>query len=175
LTPPKNNGGSWTETVLYDFAGGSAGSGPGGTVTVGPNGVLYGTLSQSGTTNESGLVFQLTPPSGGGAWTETVLYRFPGFTGDGTTPATTLAIDGSGNLYGATDFGGSTACYLGCGTIFKLAPLGGGAWTETVLHDLGNSGQNPNSAILQSQSGLLYGTTTFLGASDLGSVFTLTP
>lgn len=175
LTPPKNNGGSWTETVLYDFTGGSAGSGPGGTVTVGPNGVLYGTLSQSGTTNESGLVFQLTPPSGGGAWTETVLYRFPGFTGDGTTPATTLAIDGSGNLYGATDFGGSTACYLGCGTIFKLAPLGGGAWTETVLHDLGNSGQNPNSSIVQFENGLLYGTTTYLGASDLGSVFTLTP
>ena len=177
LTPPKNNGGSWTETVLYDFTGGSAGSGPGGTVTLGPNGVLYGTLSQSGTTNASGVVFQLTPPSQPfGAWTETVLHVFPGFKGDGTTPATTLSIDGNGNLYGATVFGGSTACYLGCGTIFKLAPpVGGGAWTETVLHDLGNSGQNPNSSIVQFQNGLLYGTTTYLGASDLGSVFTLTP
>ena len=36
LMPPKNNGGSWTETVLYDFTGGNAGSGPGGTVTLGP-------------------------------------------------------------------------------------------------------------------------------------------
>ena len=121
-------------------------------------------------------MFQLTPPgNNGGAWTETVLHRFPGFNGDGTTPSTTLAVDGKGNLYGATVFGGSTACYLGCGTIFKMTPLSSGAWTESVLHDLGNSGQNPNSSIVQFQSGLLYGTTTYLGASDVGSVFTLVP
>ena len=85
LTPPKNNGGSWTETVLFDFTGGSAGDGPGGTVTLGPNGVLYGTLSDSGVTNASGVVYQLTPPAQpGGAWTETVLHTpFPASRGTG--------------------------------------------------------------------------------------------
>jgi uncharacterized repeat protein (TIGR03803 family) len=92
------------------------------------------------------------------------------------TPASTLALDQNGNLYGTTVFGGSTACYLGCGTIFKLAPpSGGGAWTESVLHDLGNSGQTPNSSIVEFHNGLLFGTTTYLGASDVGSVFTLVP
>jgi hypothetical protein len=177
LTPPSTTGGAWKETVLHDFTGGNDGGYPGGTVALGPNGVLYGAGSYSGVANASGVIYELTPPKqAGGAWTETVLHTFPAFKGDATTPFTTLAIDQSGNLYGTSVFGGSSACYLGCGTIFKLAPpSSGGAWTETILHDLGNSGQNPNSSIVIFHNGLLYGTTTYLGASDVGSVFTLVP
>jgi hypothetical protein len=176
LTSP-SGGGAWKETVLHDFTGGSDGGYPGGNVVLGANGVLYGTGSYSGVANASGVVFQLTPPGqSGGAWTETVLHTFPAFKGDGTTPGSTMTIDANGNLYGTTDFGGSTACYLGCGTIFKLAPpSGGGSWTGTVLHDLGNSGQTPNGSIVLFHGGLLYGTTIYLGASDVGSVFTLAP
>lgn len=173
LTPRQGNG-NWNETILHQFTGGSDGGYPGGALVAGANGVWYGTASYSGLANDSGVVFQLSPS--GGAWTETVLHTFPAFNGDGATPASTMAIDSSGNLYGTTDNGGSTACYLGCGTIFKLAPpSGGGAWTETILHDLGNSGQNPNSSLVTLHNGLLYGVTTNLGSSDLGSVFTLTP
>jgi hypothetical protein len=173
LIPPSGSG-SWTETVLHNFTRGSDGGYPGGTVVLGANGVLYGVGSYSGVANASGVVFQLA--QSGGTWIETVLHTFPAFKGDGTTPGSTLAVDPSGNLFGTTIFGGSTACYLGCGTIFKLAPpSGGGGWTETVLHDLGNSGQTPNSSIVQFHNGLLYGTTTYLGASDAGSVFTLVP
>jgi hypothetical protein len=173
LSPP-SGGGSWKETVLHDFTGGSDGGNPGGTVTVGPNGVLYGVGSYSGVANASGVVFQLA--QSGGVWSETVLYTFPGFKGDATTPATTLAIDPSGNLYGTSDFGGSNACNLGCGTIFKLAPPSAShGWTESVLFELGNSGQNPNSSLVEFHNGLLYGNTTYLGASDVGSVFTLVP
>jgi len=173
LTAP-SGGGSWKETVLHDFTGGSDGGYPAGTVTIGPNGVLYGAGSYSGVANASGVIYQLA--QSGGAWTETVLHTFPAFKGDATTPYSTLAIDQSGNLYGTSIFGGSTACYMGCGTIFKLAPpSGGGSWTETILEDLGNSGQNPNSSIVIFHNGLLYGTTTYLGASDVGSVFTLVP
>ena len=172
LSPP-SGGGSWKETTLFNFPGGSEGSNP-GAVTIGPNGVLYGFASNSGVANASGLVFQLT--QSGGVWSETVLYTFPGFPGDATTPATTLALDPSGNLYGTSMFGGSNACYFGCGAIFKLAPpTGGHGWTESVLFELGNSGQNPNSSLVQFHNGLLYGNTTYLGASDVGSVFTLVP
>jgi uncharacterized repeat protein (TIGR03803 family) len=157
LTPPSTTGGAWKETVLHEFTGGSDGGYPAGTVTLGPNGVLYGAASYSGTANASGLIYRLTPPEQeGGAWTETVLHTFPAFKGDATTPFTTLAIDQGGNLYGTSVFGGSNACYLGCGTIFKLAPpSGGGAWTETILHDLGNTGQNPNSSLVIFHNGLL--------------------
>lgn len=102
--------------------------------------------------------------------------RFPGSREMQQLRRRLLAIDGSGNLYGTSVFGGSTACYLGCGTVFKLAPpSGGGAGSETVLLDLGNSRQNPNSSMVVFHNGLLYGTTTYLGASDVGSVFTLVP
>ncbi len=173
LSPPSGNG-AWTETILHEFTGGSDGGTPGGTLVAGPNGVFYGTASQSGTVNESGVVFQLS--QSGGVWTEKVIHTFPASKGDGTTPASSVVIDASGNLYGTTDFGGSTSCYLGCGTVFKLAPpTGGGSWTETILHDLGNSGQNPNESSVTIHNGLLVGLTFYLGSADLGSVFTLTP
>jgi uncharacterized repeat protein (TIGR03803 family) len=170
--------GAAQETILHEFTGGSDGGYPGGTLVVGQNGAVYGTASYSGVANASGVVFQLTPPAEpGGAWTETVLHAFPAFKGDGTTPASTMAMGASGNLYGTTDFGGSTACYQGCGTIFKLAPPSGSDrfWTETILDDLGNSGQNPNGSLVTLHNGLLYGVTTFLGSADVGSVFTLVP
>ncbi len=166
--------GSWTETVLHTFTGGSDGGYPGGTLVAGGNGVFYGTASYSGVANASGVVFQLTPS--GGAWTEKVIHAFPAFKADGTTPASSMVIDAGGNLYGTTDFGGSASCYLGCGTVFKLAPpTGGGAWTETILHNLGNSGQSPNESSVTLHNGLLFGLTFYLGSADLGSVFTLTP
>lgn len=173
LSPPSGKG-SWTETVLHDFSGGSDGGYPAGTLTLGPNGVLYGVGSYSGVANASGVVFELS--ESGGVWSETVLYTFPGFKGDATTPFTTMAIDPGGNLYGTSAAGGSSACYEGCGTIFKLAPPSGShGWTESVLFDLGNSGQNPNSSLVEYHNGLLFGNTTYLGADDVGSIFTLVP
>lgn len=167
LTPPTSGKGAWTQTVLHEFAGSSDGEYPGPGLVLGANGVLYGTASNSGYYGTTGIVFQLTPPSGGsGAWTETVLTSGP-------TPASPLAIDPGGNLYGTTDSGGSN----NCGIVFKVAPpSGGGAWTETVLHNwpCANAGGTNESRVLY-QNGLLYGTTTFLGSANLGQAFTLVP
>ena len=48
---------------------------------------------------------------------------------DGNSPISNLVRDAAGNLYGTTSEGG-----LGSGTIFKLTPIGGGQWTESVVH-----------------------------------------
>lgn len=89
---------------------------------VGADGAPYGAASYSGVANDSGTAFRLTPPGiGGGAWIYGVLHTFAGGK-DGATPASTLVFDQNGNLCGTTWNGGSTACYLGCCTIFKLAP-----------------------------------------------------
>ena len=125
LTPPAGGSGAWTETVLHNFTGGNDGGYPLGGVTIAGSGTVYGTASYSGVANDSGTAFQLTQ-SGGGAWTYTVLHTFAGGK-DAATPATTLTIDTSGNLYGTSDNGGSAACYLGCGTVFKLTPPTGAA------------------------------------------------
>lgn len=174
LTPPQVSGGAWTETILHSFTGGSDGGYPIGGLTVGPDGTIYGTGSYSGIPNDSGTAFELTPPSAGGAWTYTLLHAFAGGQ-DGATPATTMALDPAGNLYGTTWNGGSSACYLGCGTIFRLSPpKAGGAWTKTILKRYGNSGQVPDASIVVFHDGALYGTTEFFGSSNLGSVFSLT-
>ena len=127
--------------------------------------MLYGTASNSGFYGTTGIVFQLTPPSGGnGEWTETVL-------ASGPLPSSTLAIDPSGSLYGTTLSGGSN----NCGIVFKVAQSGG-AWTETDLHDWPcfSQAEAAESRVVY-HNGLLYGTTTYLGSANLGTVFTLVP
>jgi len=54
-----SNGG-WTETDLYDFANGSEGAVPYGSVLIDANGNLYGTASQGGA-NGYGVVWEITP------------------------------------------------------------------------------------------------------------------
>lgn len=136
----------WKEKALYSFQGAPDGSLPGGGVVFDQAGNLYGVTVEGGSGScppaQCGIVYQLSPPAQkGGAWTETVLYVFKGHQyGDGSSPAGTLVIDSSGNLYGGTAYGGTGDCMLaggavGCGTVYELSPPKekGGAWTETVL------------------------------------------
>ena len=176
LSPPTKKGGAWTETVLHNFSGGSDGGYPIGGLTLGSDGSIYGTGSYSGVPNQSGTVFKLKPPAKKGrVWAYAVLHTFDGDK-YGATPATTMAFDTKGNLYGTAWNGGSTACNDGCGLVFKLQPVAGKTtWKETVLRAWPNSGQAPNGSIVIYNDGLLYGTTLFLGADNVGSVFTLTP
>jgi uncharacterized repeat protein (TIGR03803 family) len=98
------------------------------------------------------------------------LHSFSGGS-DGYYPQAGLIRDGSGNLYGTTEYGGS-GCYGGiCGTVFKLAPDG----TETVLHAFtgGNDGEFPLSDLIRDSSGYLYGTTFSGGTHGGGVVFKL--
>lgn len=74
LKPPSAPGGSWAETVLYNFPG-PVGVDP---LVPGPGGVFYGT-------NWGGLIARLNPPAApGGSWSETVLYTLT--RNDGLSP-----------------------------------------------------------------------------------------
>jgi uncharacterized repeat protein (TIGR03803 family) len=119
-------------------------------------------------------VFQLTPPAtAGGAWTDTVIWRFTG-AADGGRPLAGLIRTRTGTLYGTTDQGGTGAC--GCGVVFSLTPpaTAGGAWTQTTLHSFaGPDGSYPQAKLILAGAAL-YGTTSSGGASN-GTVFRLTP
>jgi len=107
-----------------------------------------------------------------------VLHRFEG--SDGQFPSYgNLILDTSGNLYGTTYYGGdySGGCGYGCGTVFKLTP-GNGTWTETVLHEFEDNGQDgyyPVGSLAMDATGNLYGTTTSGGTIGVGTVFKLSP
>ena len=163
LIPPAEAGGTWTETLLYEFAGGSDGAQPLGGVTVGPDGALYGATVRGGTgvcnqvVSGCGTVFRLSPPTvAGGAWTESILYRFTDYA-DGYDPFGPLVFK-DGKLYG-TAGGGS----LGRGTVFQLTAPGaaGGAWAFTTIYTFtgGADGAVP-SALTMGKNGKIYGATS---------------
>jgi uncharacterized repeat protein (TIGR03803 family) len=113
------------------------------------------------------------------AQTETVLYNFGAYSGDGVAPTGGLIADASGNLYGTT-IGGGAYCQSigGCGTVYQLSPSAGGVWTETILYNFCTTGdQNtcpdgalPNAGLTSDGSGNLYGTTTSGGTAQKGGV-----
>jgi uncharacterized repeat protein (TIGR03803 family) len=159
----------WTESILYNFSGGSDGSQPYGGLIFDSAGNLYGTTFQGGASN-AGTVYELTPGKGG-AWTETVLYSFAGGA-DGSGPQSDLNFDQAGNLFGTTTGGGSP----GNGIVFQLTPGQGGSWTETVLHRfMTNEGTSPRAAVIFDRKGSLYGTLANDGVFGAGAVFRLKP
>ncbi len=172
-------GGAWTETILHTFQGDpSDGANPVGGLTFDGAGNLYGTTANGGAQNAQcpcGTVFELSPPSqSGGAWIETILYVFQGIP-DGIQPMAGVILDSTGHLYGTTYNGG----LYSNGTVFELSPpsAGGGAWTETILHDLfiSTDGDQPMANLTMS-GGALYGTTTDGGPMNGdGTVFRLLP
>ncbi len=188
LSPPTAAGGAWTESVLYAFSGRNDGCGPNGKLVIGTNGALYGAAVQCGGTQNScfdgcGTIFELIPPAvPGAAWTEQTLYRFQGRK-DGGWPNNGIVRDLKGNLFGATEQGGSCLDGSpGCGTVFELS-RSGGTWTETVLYRFtgGTDGQEPQGGVIVDKSGNLFGTTSFGGdlscntGSGCGTVFEVSP
>lgn len=106
-----------------------------------------------------------------------VVYSFHG-SPDGYVPTGGLISDGSGHVYGVTNYGGVTprGCNgtTGCGTVFMFDPS---SRRETVLYSFGRTrgdGQLPNSLLFY--NGSFYGTTQDGGTNaDLGTVFKITP
>ena len=162
-------------SVLYTFQGESDGCTPEGALLADQAGNLYGTAFFAGPgncTEGCGTVFKLTPE---GAYS--VLYAFKGGS-DGANP-NGLAVDASGNFYGATAFGGSNLCGgVGCGAVYKLAADG----TETVLYAFrgGRDGTVPQGGVILDASSNVYGTTlsgggTGCDAYGCGIVFKIAP
>ena len=163
-------GGSWTQTVLYNFNV-TNGYGPKG-LAMDAAGNLYG-VTVSGGLYGGGTAYELSRSEGGG-WTETVLYNFSRGGGFGGVNFS-LWRDAAGNLYGTMTEGGA----YGAGMVFELSPGAGGAWTETVLWSFGNGsdGEFPESGVIMDAAGNLYGTTLQGGTycQGCGTVYELSP
>lgn len=164
--------GPWTEKVLYNFNLSGDGADPMVGVIFDSAGNLYGTTGTGGV-SDGGTAYKLSPQPDG-SWTETNLVSFS----HGSEPDGSLTFDKSGNLYGATIYGGAH----NLGVVYKLSPQSDGSWTETVLHSFntnGKDGFNAFTSLVFDAAGNLYGATmsggSFGGGNGYGTVFELTP
>jgi uncharacterized repeat protein (TIGR03803 family) len=169
-----------TETVLYTLGSGVSGRSARTALIQDSAGNLYGTTPEGGIAgapcnSSCGVVFELSPASGGG-WTYTNLYSFTGAS-DGSSPFSALVFDVAGNLYGTTLQGGrvNSNCLLGCGTVYELSPASGGGWTFSTIYSFqgGRDGATPLAALIFDSAGKLYGTAIMGGLYGSGIVFRL--
>jgi uncharacterized repeat protein (TIGR03803 family) len=195
LTPPAMADGNWSESVLWSFDPGSLGTQDGFSPEAGlvmdAGGNLYGTTASGGSYFQNpsdqiqrevpGTVFELTPSSSGGPWTESILWAFGKDVKGGYNPQAGVIMDSSGNIYGTTAKGGVYAeSQPGTsGTAFKLTPPSTkrGKWTESVLWSFGNGNDgnfpgnfSDGASLIMDTLGNLYGTTQH-GGSDPDLLF----
>jgi uncharacterized repeat protein (TIGR03803 family) len=158
--------GSGNETVIYSPPNDTFGVLPLNGVVSDSAGNLYGVFQRGGPYGP-GTVYELS--NSGSGWTEQTIYGFTDGS-DGGGPSSVI-IDASGNLYGATTYGGTGQG----GTIFKLTH-GGGGWTFTTLYNINGTGPcGVTGRLTLDSAGILYGTTRCDGAYGYGSIFELTP
>jgi uncharacterized repeat protein (TIGR03803 family) len=171
-------------TTLYSFCsqtGCTDGSLPNAGLVQDSNGNLYGTTTGGGTFSSAcpffsgcGTVFKITAIG-----VLTTLYSFCAQTNctDGTSPDAGLVQASNGNLYGITSSGGANCeLNLGCGTVFKISPAGKLTALYSFCSQTGcTDGWSPEAGLVQAANGNFYGTTTYGGAGDYGTIFEITP
>jgi uncharacterized repeat protein (TIGR03803 family) len=133
---------------------------------------LFGTTSGGGLADADGVAFQLTVVPGKTQRKETVLYDFCSLAScaDGQAPYG-LTIDGSGNLYGVTNFGGNST---NAGVAFTLTKAEG--YAENVIYTFCQQsncadGLSPVGTLARDKNNNLFGATLFGGTSDGGVIF----
>ena len=166
--------------IIYSF---TPQQGEGNGVAIDKTGNLYGTTG--GGDNGAGFAYKLARFAG---WLLDPLFSF--FGGYNGGPPFGAIVGPNGSLYGGAD-GGIQNCGIGgsqyCGIVFNLTPQPTAcltamcSWTENVPYRFSSesdgyfAGFTGINVSASDQEGNLYGTTTFGGAYDAGTVFELTP
>jgi len=156
--------GSSSITTLASFDSSTTGEDPVGGLVLDANGNLFGT-TEFGGPGGHGTLFELAHHG----TAITVLASFNGT--NGSEPQASLILDGQGDLFGTTEYGGAGGNNMG--TVFEL-PAGGHS-IDTLFSFDGANGAYPLGRLLLDNSGDLLGTTSAGGSANDGTVFELAP
>jgi uncharacterized repeat protein (TIGR03803 family) len=172
--------GPWTEKIVYSFPGNGGPANPSAGLISDGAGNFYGATLSGGTALRDGTVFKATQQPDA-TWGVQQLFAFTATNTFGTNVSTPLALDGKGNLYGATSAGGNgTYCpdpANGCGTIFELSPVPSGPWTYSLVYTFCSrvkctDSMHPNGVVVAAK-GKIYGTTAGAFQLSPGNAFEL--
>jgi uncharacterized repeat protein (TIGR03803 family) len=129
-------------------------------LTLGTNGLFYGTTSDGGPGGATGTVFRITEEG-----KLTTLYAFSDGAINGDAPMAGLVQGMDGNFYGTTQGGGIN----GWGTVFKMTPAGELTTLYSFCAQSGcTDGAYPEGQLIQGTDGNLYGTTLYGGVQGQG-------
>lgn len=131
--------------------------------------ILRGTLTRTACSLALEFALLIVGSSLAPGQTFTVLHNFTGGA-DGANPYSPVTIDGRGDLYGTTFYGGSG------GVVYKMTQTHG-AWTFASLYQFGahNDPAFPYAGVVIGPDGTLYGTGSAGGTHGAGAVFKLQP
>lgn len=136
-------------------------------IAIDTSGNLFGTTSNGGA-NGFGTVWQLHM----GTNSIRTLASFNGF--NGMTPTGNVAVDRFDDVFGVTQFGGtsfqSQATPQGAGTVWEM-PAAGGQIANLASFTNRSGGAAPVGGVVQDPNGNLFGTTFAGGASGAGTVW----
>lgn len=163
----------WKQTVIHNINFPSEGGFPYEGLLRDEAGNLYG-AAPAGGTSQDGVIYRLSPTKKG--WVDTVIYNFTDQDGDGQGLYwIDLISDKSGNIYGATSFGGTNSMGMVWELVYSESKK---SYSESILYEFGPSGSgdgnNPYGGLAMDSEGNLYGTTLHGGPSDIGTVYKLT-
>jgi uncharacterized repeat protein (TIGR03803 family) len=161
-----NTGSGYNFQTLASFSGGTAGSGPMGTLLADANGDLFGTTQSGGALGE-GTVFELVhTASGYGSPVTLAEFNYT----DGASPTGPLIADANGDLFGTTQSGGPG----GDGTVFELAHSASGYGSPITLASFdGSNGSLIYAGVTADAQGDLFGAAYMGGQSGYGVVYEL--
>jgi uncharacterized repeat protein (TIGR03803 family) len=152
------SGQNWILSVLHVFQQDTDGAVPQSNLSLGSDGNLYGSAPFGGA-NSNGTIFRLV--RAGSDWNFEVLYTLPPGSSGGI-PWGGVALDNSGNVFGATgEFGGG---------VWELSPAGDTWNFSLIVPFLGGLQDSINFG----PDGAIYGTNYADGSHGVGSVFKLT-
>jgi uncharacterized repeat protein (TIGR03803 family) len=125
------------------------------------NGYLYGVTMVNGQYGY-GTIYQVSPTG-----VFSVIHSFTA--NDGAYPVSSMIVGANGDLYGTTALGGS-----GYGVLYEASPTTGNV---TVLHYFNGNpdGANAESPVLEDVAGNIYGTTSYIGAHNSGTLWEYSP
>ena len=149
--------------ILRSFSeSGSAAITPREGVVVGKDGILYGTTVEGGI-NNLGTVYRIRADGSGYG----VLRVLGQSQSDAALPVAGLIQASDGFLYGTATAGGTH----GQGALFRVAPDAGGYAVVYSFRGKPADGAVPSTKLLEAKDGFLYGTTSYGGSSNNGTIF----